>query len=140
MVVFDFKCLTEGCENNGKRFESLLKRWDSPNPNCPKCGVVMERQLAAPRTIWVKPWAEYGARPQDKESPTYNPDGITVVRRKSSGLGYDVPEKCFLQTRQEVKEYCKQEGLAMPDEMSPNAEISKDGKSLSTAGMPGQWV
>lgn len=140
MVTYDFICRVEGCDRNGVRCESLLRSWDSPDPKCPSCGNTLERQFCAPKGIWMKPWGAYGAREQDRRQPGFTEEGIHVVRRQSSRDPEGGIEKDFLRTRQDVREYCKAEGLSMPDDVNPNAEIDSTGKTLSTSGMPGQWV
>lgn len=139
-VVFDFVCRTESCPLRGRKAERLLKKWSDPNPVCEACGSPTERLPAAPKAIWMKPYGEYGFRPGDEKNPNYSPEGIWAYRKRSSRNPDGSPEKVFLRTRQEVQEYCKQEGYYMPDEISSNAEISDDGKDLSTAGMPSQWA
>jgi len=140
MPTYDFLCDGEACKQHGVKFESLLRRWDDPNPACPSCGAGLTRLASAPKAIWLKNWADYGLRQSDIESGQYNPDGVTAYRVKSTRHVDGTPEKVLLTSRQEAKTFCKDEGLSMPDEMNPNVTVRPDGKGMDTAGLPGQWV
>jgi len=128
--TFDVKC-----ETCNAQYETLLRRHTDPNPDCPVCLVPMERLPAAPATIYAKPLGEYG----DRSKEYYNPDGIVAYRNKTTRNADGSPEKVFLRTIQEQREYCKAEGLIMPNEINSNAEINRSGRGLSTSGVKGQW-
>jgi hypothetical protein len=135
MVTFDFICQNESCEVHGVRFESLLKNWQSPDPECPKCGRSMERQPAAPKCVFVRPYHWYDNRGAALEN--YDPNGVKVVRRKTVD---GKPQVDYLTTYKQMKEFCKSEGYAVPGEVSSSAEVDASGKTLSTRGVSGQWI
>lgn len=139
MPTFDFRCPNSLCPSP-RKFETLLKHWDDPDPACPRCGAPLERQVPAPKAIWTKPWSEYGFREGDQKNPNWSKEGTYVYRTRSSRLPDGAPERVLLRNRQDVKEYCKAEGLNLPDDLNPNARISEDGKTLHTCGEPGQWI
>lgn len=141
MPVYDFACRSEGCEGNGIRFESLIKRWDSPNPECPHCHAALDRLPAAPKPIWTKNWAEYGVPKNGTATdPNWTPDGVWAYRTKSTRNTDGSKEKVLLTSHAEMRSYCRDEGLIPPDEVNSNAEVSKDGRTLSTSGVRGQWL
>jgi hypothetical protein len=136
--VLDFHCSNEDCEAHGKPFESMLKSWDSPDPKCPYCEAPLTRHHPAPKPVWLKPYAQYGQ--PGKEKFNSDAEGIFVHRVKSSRLPDGSPERVRLTSRAEVKEYCRQEGLVMPDDINPNVTVREDGKGMDTRGLKGQWV
>jgi hypothetical protein len=66
--------------------------------------------------------------------------GHLAYRVRSSRLVGGAPEPVRITTRQEQREFCKAEGLMMPDEMPHHMEASADGRSVSSQGMPGCWA
>ena len=136
MVTYEFICQNRECQNHGLRFDSLLKSWDAPDPNCPSCGQVMERQFPAPKCVFTRPYHWYDVNTEQRHQ-NYNNEGVKVVRRNTED---GEPRVEYLTTYQQVKEYCKAEGLAMPGEVNPNIEVGKDGRMVSTRGITGQWV
>jgi predicted extracellular nuclease len=89
--------------------------------------------------VFLKPYAQY-ATDKGKEKYAADSEGIFVYRTKSSRNADGTPERVRLTTRAEVKEYCRQEQLMMPDEMNPNVTVGADGKTMDTHGLKGQWV
>jgi hypothetical protein len=120
--------------------ESLLRHWNDADPPCPECGKPLERQPAAPKAIWMKPYSEYGLRPSDIEAGRFNPDGVEALKTKSTRHVDGTPEKVLLRTYQDAKRFCRDEGLQMPDEMNSNVTVKQDSKTIDTAGLNGQWV
>lgn len=140
-VVYDFRCRNAECPKLGFPFESLLRRWDSPDPACPSCGQTLERQFPAPRLGWVaKPWVEYDLKETHREAGCYDSEGMWVTRRRSTSRPDGEPERVLIQSRQEMKRYCEEEGCYNPEDLPPHLEIDKDGKQLKWAGHSGQWV
>ena len=145
-VTFDFICENESCTAENRRFESLLPHWDSPNPQCPYCGAGLRRLPAAPKSIWMKSWDQYGLRGTGEEDLKQNVntirsgEGVVAYRRKTTRHLDGTPEKVMIRTHADMKTFCKDEGLMSPDDLNSNSQISKDGKVLSTSGMPSQWV
>jgi predicted nucleic acid-binding Zn ribbon protein len=66
-------------------------------------------------------------------------EGHWAYRVKSSKSGH--PEPVFIETFQQQREFCKEEGLVNPKDL-PNMEADSEGKFRSNAGMgmPGVWV
>lgn len=141
MPTYDFKCDAEACEAKGALFESLLRHWDSPNPPCPHCGSPLSRQLAAPKAVWMKNWAEYGLRGEkDKQNPNWTPEGVWAYRTKTSRNADGSKEKVLLTTHAEMRSFCRDEGLVPPDDVNPNVEVSKDGRVATSGGTKNQWI
>jgi hypothetical protein len=65
--------------------------------------------------------------------------GHYAWRVKSSRLADGGPERVKITNIQEQREFCKAEGLIMPNEINSRSEISDDGKKLYTSGMKDQW-
>lgn len=117
-----------------------MRHFDDKDPDCPKCKIALARQLPAPKSIWLKNWSEYGLRESDKSFANYTPDGVWAYRTKSPRTLDGSPERVLLKSRQDVVEHCKAEGLMLPDDINPNAEFERDGKTVQTAGTSGQWI
>ena len=108
-VVYDFLCKNPNCEKAGVQFESLLKRWDSPDPPCPGCGKTLERQFCAPRLGWVtKQYTELDLKQEHREAGTHCPDGYWVTSKQTPD---GKPRQELIRTRQEMREFAEREGL-----------------------------
>jgi hypothetical protein len=140
MPTYDFRCSDEECAGHGAPFESFLRHWNDPDPPCPYCHTALTRLMPAPKSIWMKPYVEYGLKSgvDPTTNPNYHPEGMIQYRTKNTKSGG--AEKVLLRTRQEVKQWAKDEGLSMPDEHNPNIKAGKDGKTVETRGLAGQWV
>lgn len=136
MPTYEFSCKDTLCISSGRKRDSLLRKWDDPNPNCPECAGTMQRHEPSPATIFAGSVGRFSS--PDKEY--YDPNGFWVTRTQSSRKVDGSPEKQYITTRQEQREYCRAEGLRMPDDVNTNAEVSKDGRTLITTGVKGQWV
>jgi predicted nucleic acid-binding Zn ribbon protein len=126
MPTYDGYCPTDGCCNNVRKVEFLVRRWDSPNPNCPECGAEVVRLVAAPAVVWAKDLGQYNGQNEEGHY-AYHRDGNTV-------------EKHFIRTRQDQKEFCKRYGYADPNEL-PSAPIADEwGRERNTVGEKGSWI
>lgn len=105
-------------------------------PLCDSCGRTMDELAKAPSVIWT---GSVGQRYRDKDKDGYHkPDGMVQWKRRGvDGKPLEKPQMVHLETFQDVSRFCKEEGLVDPREISRGAEVSEDGKKLSTAGMPG---
>jgi hypothetical protein len=86
--------------------------------------------------VWTGPLSKYND--PTKEAHNQCEDGHYVYRVRSSRSGY--PERVRITSIAEQKEYCREEGLLMPSDSSPNADVSEDGRRLSSQGLPGCWI
>ena len=137
MPTFDFTCDAADCSSRGAKFESYLRRHDSPSPSCPACGGTLRKLLAAPHGIFLKPWGAYGSPKLEGYDPNH---GITAYRTRSSRHLDGTPEKVYLESYSDVKTYCRDEGLRDPGDFNSGAELDRDGKTLRTSGRGSQWV
>jgi hypothetical protein len=135
MPTFSVSCPNAECGAFGQTKDTILKSWKEPNPACPACRGATTRQPSCPAVIWTRPVGEYGR----KDLEFYNPDGFFAYRVKSTRNVDGTPEKVWIDSVSKQREFARAEGLRMPDEMNSNAQISRDGKTFSTCGLPGQW-
>lgn len=111
---------------------------DAKDPACPKCKTQMKRLMSS----FACPWTGTLDRFKESGKEPFNDaghDGHWVWRVNSSRLPDQAPERQRISTRADQLRYCREEGLIMPDDINPNAEIDSDGKKLCTSGMKGQW-
>lgn len=134
MPLYEHVCLNESCSNFRQIRENYFPRMDSPVPNC-ECGQVTRRVISRANITWTKPFGEYG----DPNKEYYNPAGHVAYRVRSSRRADGQPEKVFIDSHAKQREYCREEGLHMPDDVGP-MEIGSDGRSYSSNGLPGCWV
>jgi hypothetical protein len=138
MPIRELVCSTGGCSNHGITYDWFARTMDRPDPKCPDCGHQMGRLVSAFATPWTGTLDRF-ERP-DCEQHQKVGDGHRVWRVKSSRMPDGSPESQIIRTRQDQREYCKAEGLVMPDDMNPNSFISADGRHLSTVGVgPEAW-
>lgn len=130
MPVYDFEC--RSCH---VRSESYLPKWDAPDPACERCGAAQERLFSRFGVVFTG--VITASKYKDPKREDAHTDGVWCYRRRSSLSGQ--PEPVYLETHQELREFCKAEGLYDPSEVPRNMEIGADGKTLSSTGMPGQW-
>ena len=106
-----------------------------PDPPCDVCGGILDRFASRFAVVFTGPiTSKYNISGRDDS----HQEGHVAWRTRSSRSGN--PEPVRITTWQQQKEYCKQEGLLNPGDLSSNAEVSSDGKKLYTRGMPGQWI
>lgn len=138
MPIRELRCETESCANQGITFEWLAKRTTSEDPKCPQCGTQMTRLLST----FATPWTGTLDRFKDHNKEPFNDagtDGHWMWKVKSTSNLDGSPERVLIRTHEDQKRFTKAEGLVMPDDINPNAEIDSDGKKLCTVGMKGQW-
>ncbi len=133
MPIYEYIC--EG----GHRTERYLSNRQLPDPPCSECEGPTKRLISGFAAIWTRNISDYG----DKRKETYYKDlsnGGHMVARKRSGGG--TPEKPIyerIETVQQQRDYCREEGLYDPSDIGP-MEVAKDGQSCSTRGLPGAWA
>ena len=90
----------------------------------------MKKCVSYVNVVWAKPLGYYCGGKEE---------GHMVLRKNSCRIPGQVLEREYITTVQQQRQYCKEEGLAMPDEMPSNVSVSTDGKRLQD-GMPGTWA
>lgn len=119
-----------------------IKEWYSghfadihENPFC-ECGEPMIRVASRFGVIFT---GAITTKYNDRSAENYHQEGHWAYRVKSSKTGH--PEPVWIESFQQQKEFCKQEGLVNPSEL-PKMEADSEGKFRSNAGvgMPGTWV
>jgi hypothetical protein len=138
MPVRELKCETPKCANFGVTYEWFARSMSKADPKCPECHTQMTRLISSFACPWTGTLDRF-KEPGMERHQEYG-DGHFVWRNRSSRLADGGPEKILVRTRAEQREYCKAEGLIMPDDINPNSEISSDGKTLYTTGMKDQWA
>jgi len=96
----------------------------------------MERLVSSFGVIWARPFSFYN----DKAKDNSQLDEHTVWRKRSTRRADGQPEIVRITNFQEQAQYCKEEGLVNPRDLPTNAEPSRDGTKLTSAGMPGQEI
>ena len=128
MPIFEEFCpacsATEDC---------YLSRWDAPDPPCPVCLGPRRRLMSCFASPFMGSLRKYS----DLKREGAQMDGFYAYRKRTSVSGQ--PEPVFLSSVAEVREFNKAEGLSPPGEIPRNVQIGSDGKTLSSAGMPGNW-
>lgn len=138
MPVYEYWCQSDACDAFHIVREGLRKVSD-PTPACPTCKEPMQKLVSR----FNAPWTGDLDRFNDPTKERFNgvPGGGHFAYRVRSSRNLDgSPERVIIRTVQEQREYCKAEGLTMPDEVGGHVEVHDDGKGISTKGMPGSWV
>jgi hypothetical protein len=79
------------------------------------------------------------ARYNDRSIENWHVEGHWAYRTKSTPDGK--PKGEYITTFQQQKEFCRAEGLALPQELPRNFHVAEDGKTvLNTCGMPGTEI
>jgi len=129
MPLFEDRC--SAC---GRIVEWYAKLSTSPDPEC--CGAPMRRMISRFGIVFDKPLNAYND--PGKENLNQAGDGHYQWRVRSSKSGH--PERVLITNRQEQREFIRDEQLTDPMDLPVNADISEDGKSLRSQGLPGCWV
>lgn len=90
----------------------------------------MRKCVSIVHAIWSKPIGHYNGGQEE---------GHTVIRKNSCRIPGRTYETEYITTIQQQREYCRQEGLTMPDEMPTSVSVDEEGKRLQD-GMPGTWA
>ena len=132
MPLREYDCPNPGCPRHDVPLEFFFRSSD-PEPEC-ECGSAM-RPLLSRFAI-----AFSGAitnKYNDRKRENAHQEGHWAYRTVNTVSGK--PEAVFIETWQQQKEFCKEQGLRVPSEISPNAEIDAKGDHLQTNGVTGQW-
>jgi predicted nucleic acid-binding Zn ribbon protein len=129
MPVREFGC--EGCHKIEEHFRHRAD--DMTAPEC--CGKPMRQLISTFGIVFCGDLNRYND--PAKENLNQADGGHYQWRVRSSRSGY--PERVLIRTRQEQKEFVRDEGLVDPADIAPNSQISDDGKKMSSQGLPGCW-
>lgn len=133
MPMFEFSCQSADCQECGKIFEGYLRHWDDTNTPCEKCGVATGRHISGFAVVFT---GVITAKYNDKGLDNSHADGHYAWRKNTSD---GKPKLEFIETFQQAKDFAKAEGCINPKDIGP-MEVGSDGKSVSSAGLPGCWV
>lgn len=142
MPVYESACLNPQCEHGGQRFEWYASTMSKPDPFCESCGAPTRRMVSN----FAAPWTGDLERFNDPTKEKYSnyggggDGGHFAMRVRSSRNLNGSPERVLIRTRQDQKEFCREEGLIMPDDVGQHVEVGEDGMSCSSQGMPGSWA
>lgn len=128
MPIYEYSCQT--CGDVVEKIMSLT----APDPGCDHCG--------GPRRKCVSQFAITGTgvlttKYNDPRLENAHMEGHWVKATDPKTGKRTVP--VFIETFQQQREYCKQEGFYNPGEVGQVEMISNDGKSMSSRGLPGAW-
>jgi putative FmdB family regulatory protein len=129
MPLHEFSC--EYCDSVEERFFHVSP---TEEPPCPTCGGPRVRLASAFKVVFTGPLT---ARYNDPKKENAHMEGFWDYRVRSSTSGH--PEAVFLDSWQALREFRKSESLSMPGDAPVNATMSADGRTISSAGMPGAW-
>ena len=130
MPVYEVWC--PECNREEEYFSHVRTDEDPP---CPGCGGWRQRRVSSFKVVFSGPLT---ARYNDPKREGAQMEGFWDYRVRSSVSGQ--PEPVFLETWDQLREFRKAEQLSMPGDVPANATISRDGRTISSAGMPGQWA
>lgn len=128
MPIREYSCGNPACENYGRRRERYERTTPPPAPVC-GCGEMMAQLASSFGVVFA---GAMTARYNDKSKENAHVEGQWMLEKKAPG-GQKWTHVEDWATRKRIM---KQEGLVDGGQ----AEVSSDGKSVSTAGMSGQWI
>lgn len=137
MPIYESACPNEACELYAIPHERYAPVVTDMDPPCKSCSAATRRIIsgfAIPLSGDIT--SRYVDRSRDGSSEMKDGAHWVVARNTPDGK----PKAVFIETFQQQREFCKQEGIINPSEMPSHSEINRDGKGLQTAGMPGCWV
>ena len=112
--------------------EEYFRHWYDQDPACPACGGLRERMASRFGVVFTGPLT---ARYNNPRREGAHMEGYYAYRKRSSISGQ--PESVFIDSWDAHRAFQKAEGL---EDGPTNCTISRDGKKLESAGMPGQWT
>jgi predicted nucleic acid-binding Zn ribbon protein len=124
MPIFEGYCENSSCGRSGELFEYLLRSSDSPDPECPGCGISVSRTWSTPSICWAKDLGQYFGR---------NDEGHYAHWTDEKGQ----PQKTFIRTREQQKTFCKDHGYRDPNDL--NDKPTQVAKTEPT-GQKGSWI
>jgi len=130
MPIIEYHCA--GCNEVQEQF---LHAVPDEAPACVACNGPRIRLASRFGIIFTGPLT---ARYNDPKRENAHQEGFWAYRKRSSVSGQE--ERIRIETHQELRDFCDAEGLVHPSELPRNATISADGRTISSKGMPGQWM
>lgn len=115
MPVYEYRCVTPGCPEEGKVKERFSPRYEDADPPCAVCGSRTERLISLAHPVFTGTISGKYLRRHDNEEAQMG--GHWAWRRRSSRTGK--PEKVWIETWQQQAKFCKEEGLYNPRELPP---------------------
>ena len=123
------------CKN---KFEWRAPRFDTPDPECPKCGHMLTRRcITAPAIIWSKPLSAYqDPRGETTAKDVVNGGHFVFERDSAEAQEKGAPIRRRIETVADQRNYCRREGLVMPSDLpSAGMTVAADGTSYETANV-----
>ena len=137
MPIFEYVCTEPTCERFDKEFERFLhpRQMDDPNPECEACHGVTVKLVSSYNAPFTGDLGKY----LDPKASMVNQEktGHWQWRVKSSRNVDGSPERVFLDSVAAQRDFCKAEGLIMPNEINHNHD-GGDG-TQSSSRMRGSW-
>lgn len=136
MPVYESCCSDVDCLVRGRRVEWYAPTSEKADPPCGECGTQTQRLVSRFGVVWARPFSFYNDKTKDGAAM----DSHTVWRKRSTRRADGKPEIVRINNFQEQAAYCREEQLLNPRDLPANAEPSRDGMKLTSAGMPGQEI
>jgi hypothetical protein len=128
LPLYESICEVVNCPERGKVFEWYASRSDAPERPCSYCAQPTVRQFSRFNSPFC---GAITARYLDRGLEGGNaPDGGHWAWKKKTLSGK--PEPVYIESFQDQKTFCREEGLALPSDSGPGF-ISADGKSITSA-------
>lgn len=130
MPIREYACPNQTCGDYGQIVERYENSSPPPAPVC-RCGYMKSQLISSFGVVFT---GTITARYNDSKLENAHVEGSWMYEKKAPGG----PRHTFVDTWEQRKRIMKQEGLI--DAGGQGAEVSSDGRKVSTAGMPGAWV
>lgn len=128
MPIKEHACATADCADYGKVSERFFHT-STPDPVCDYCGKPMAQMISHFQVVFTGPIT---ARYNDRKLENAHREGTWIEEKNAPGG----PKWTYVDDWQTRKRILKQEGLVE----GGVAEVSSDGKHISSAGLPGAWI
>ena len=128
MPIYEFVC-----QNCADVIEKIC-HFEDAAPACERCGLQRKRAVSA-----------FGIVNTGLLTTKYNDSRLEGAHQEGHWAKATDPKTgkrtvpVFIETFQQQREYCKQEGFYDPGEVGQVEMIGNDGKSMSNRGLPGAW-
>lgn len=128
MPIYEYLCST--CGNVVEKVVSMT----APDPACETCGGPRKKCVSS---FGIVNTGFLTTKYNDQTKEFAHQEGHWVKATDPKTGKRTVP--VFIETFQQQREYCKQEGFYDPGEVGQVEMIGQDGKSMSNRGLPGAW-
>lgn len=132
MPLLEGVCQSETCRAFGYKQEHFYHHVDVQELNrCDFCGGPTARAISTFNVVFT---GAITARYNDRNLENSHEEGHTVWGRDKDGKAFSKR----IETWQDQKEWCREQGLANPKDHGKNMSVAEDGKAvLSPMGLPG---